>query len=374
MNFGYEIKQIREGIGSELFNKFSNIDCFLAGGAMVSIYNNRPVEDYDIYTKSAKDAFKVIFSLENQKFVCVAKTNRSALFCKGTEENKILVNVIYFNYFNNLKEVFDLFDFTVCMGGYDFKNKTFDFHPAFFRDNLIKKLFYSNNSRYPIGALIRIGKYKNKGFNISKKELIKIILHCQKLEINNMDDLEDQVGTIYGCNLKEIIGEEFDLNTIINKLDKIEDQEFIPNKKVNIDIDWEEVFQPEFDIILCPCNKKYKMLDELFIRESQNNKVTKELQFPFYVYKYVKKTDDKNIFQSFIKPSFKYIIGKRFVDANKQVFCGIYDKHTSFTYYNNPNSVLIKIQVDKPEDFTRFNPYASRGTTISTGTVIEVVS
>jgi hypothetical protein len=376
MNFAYERKKIKEGIGPEVFDSFKNIDCFLAGGAMTSIYNNKPVEDYDIYCKTNKDAFKVIRVLERERFNCLAKTNRSVLFCQGQEENKILVNVIYFNYFNNLQEVFNLFDFTVCMGGYDFKHNSFDFHSAFFRDNLLKNLFYSNNSKYPIGALVRVGKYKNKGFDISKKELLKIALHCSGLEINNIEELEDQVGTIYGCTLSSFIdtNKPFDVKDVISRLDEIEDQDFMPLIKGISSVDWEAEFPNLFDVVAGPAGEKYYMLDDEFIRKAPQNKtIDRELTFPLYLYKYVSKTETKDLFESFMKSSFKYKLGEEFYAGSHGVYCGSYEKRNSFTYSTERNKVLIKIKVKEPSDFVKFNPLSSTGTRVLRGIVEEAI-
>jgi hypothetical protein len=379
MNFAYEQNKIRKGLGAELFDSLSKIDCFLAGGAMVSIYNNKPVEDYDIYVKSPKDAFKIIRELEQMKFVCVAKTNRSALFCLGAEEDKILINLIFFHYFNNLQEVFNLFDFTVCMGGYDFKNKSFDFHPAFFRDNLLKRLFYSNKSKYPIGALIRIGKYRDKDFTISKKELLKIVLHCQKLEINTIEELEDQVGTIYGCNLKEIVGEEFDINDIIEKLDSIEDQDFTPSGKQVLDTNWKEELSVAFEVISYSHGdhsvKKFYVLDDIFIDEAPKDaEATRKVEFPIFLYKYVKETETEGVFCSFMRNSFKYKLGEEFDAGSHGSYCGPYSLRKDFTYSNYSNAVLVKIKVQKPEDIVAVNPVSPIGTTVRKGIVEEVVS
>lgn len=65
------------------------------------------------------------------KYCCMIYTEKGAMF---SVEN-VNLHLIYFNYFNSINELFDTFDFTVCMGAFDFLTEKFVLHDRFLEHN-----------------------------------------------------------------------------------------------------------------------------------------------------------------------------------------------------------------------------------------------
>jgi len=355
MNFSNEKKRIKDALKSndDLINVFKKANAMLAGGAMTSIYRNKPIADFDLYFRSKSDIADVIDYLQERRFVCMAKSDRSALFLK---EN-IYINVIYFKYFNNLSEVFELFDFTCCMCGYDFKTDTIESHPSFYRDTLLGNIVYSAKSKYPLAALLRVQKYINKGFNVSKKEMIRMILHCQKTPVESMDDVADQVGSLYGTNVKEAIGkiEPFSIDAVIERLSEIEDTNFEPEEKKVLQIDWDvELFKDLYYILdagphhcLCRAGRIQKKATNQEITDFCHKSY--RLKFPFYVYKHVKDAGSNKLC-SYFNPTFRYVVGQEVSSKDPGIYTYLPENLRNGMYKPRGNAVAIEIRVDCATD------------------------
>lgn len=364
MNFSNEKKALRDGLGAynKLWDTFKEAGVMLAGGALTSIYRKKPIADYDIYFRSKSDLRDVIEDLESRKFACMAKSDRSALFVganiKSTDpEDNIKINLVYFKYFKNLKEVFKYFDFTCCMCGYDFKTNSFESHPDFYRDVLLKNIVYSAHSKYPLAALLRVQKYIRKGFNISKKEMIKIILHCQKNPIKSMDELEEQIGSLYGTNIRDAVGEiePFSIDAVIERLSEMEDTDFeIEDKKI-LNVDWDiELFKDLYFIgdfgshhFLCVGNK--------IVRTATSNDIENfggksyKIEPPLYLYKHVRDAGPNKL-TSFWTNSFHYAVGQQVGSSSHGIYCYLPERLKNGQYRHRNDAVAIEIRVDRQVD------------------------
>jgi hypothetical protein len=90
MKYSYEIKKIKDNLGSDVFNYLSKLDCFLAGGAITSIYNKKEINDLDIYCASEKIAYNIAFYLtEEDDYKCMSRTKKSSVF--STNEKVLTV-------------------------------------------------------------------------------------------------------------------------------------------------------------------------------------------------------------------------------------------------------------------------------------------
>lgn len=69
---------------------------------------------------------------------------------------------------------------------------------------LTRRLVYSG-SRFPICSLFRIRKFLNRGFTISASEIFKIAWDINKLELSNLDVLEDQLMGVDQAYFMEVI-------------------------------------------------------------------------------------------------------------------------------------------------------------------------
>jgi hypothetical protein len=66
-------------------------------------------------------------------------------------------------------------------------------------------LNFNSNTAYPIMSMLRVDKYKNKGYSISKSEFLRVLLTCMTLKINTIDELKEQLGGMYGLDFTKIL-------------------------------------------------------------------------------------------------------------------------------------------------------------------------
>jgi len=174
-----------------LLGKF---DGYLAGGAMTSIFMRVDINDYDLYPRNEK-AFKDCLSvLSGNSFYLKFVSEKSLTFIKG--EYKI--QVIHYRFFNDHRDVFSDFDFDANMGAYDFIRDEILLHDSFLPALASKDITINKGTKYPLISLVRLKKYQEKGFNFKPTEILKLAIRTTQLNINSWEDLEDQVGGVYG--------------------------------------------------------------------------------------------------------------------------------------------------------------------------------
>lgn len=236
MNFTFEKKKLKTLLGEVLYKELKKHEMILAGGAITSLFTNSEINDFDIYSRREEDVLSFLTETWEGGGFVVTHTKKATLV---TIDEK-LVQLIHFNYYQNADEVFKAFDFTVCMGAFDFKTEEFVLHPDFMKHNSQRVLRFNPNTDYPIVSAIRSEKYQSKGYSISKAEYVRIIMTCMTLEINSYDELKEHLGGMYGVNLdklfEDVKDEEFDLSTAIEKIANItlSDEYFIKPTPVEI--------------------------------------------------------------------------------------------------------------------------------------------
>lgn len=357
----------------ELKNRLKETDAIIAGGAIRSAITGEDINDVDIYFRSMEGAAYVVsYLIENSK--CVSWTNKSGLFAIGSGK---LINIIWFKEFSTPDEVFKSFDFTCVMGAMSCKSNVFTFHDDFFVSNMSKRIRYSATNLYPMASIFRIDKYRKKGFKTSKKELAKIMVKIIGLNISTVEELQDQLGTLYGINLEAVFKDvkEFNTETILEKLDEIECLEEYEKPKFNINTD--DKFLELFEKCI-----RYEKIGKYYIEyigkfksgttsDPINDNIA-DVQFPIKLYKYVKKTPEQNEFVSFYKNTFKYTIGEEVVDNDNGIWIGFFNERSGFTHKNEKDKALIEIEVASKEDIMYFDTSAT-GKRITKGTVVRVV-
>lgn len=197
--------------------------CFIAGGAVLSRVTKQPIADYDVYPKS-REAMLDIFAILLEDGYVVNLSDRAATFklnnVYADNGERAIVQVIIGD-FTFPRDIFDCFDFTVCMGAYDVDQKKYFFDERFWPDVAAKDLVFNPGTLYPLNSLIRVNKYKAKGYHISKPQMVKMILTCMQSQFpSSWEDLEHQIGGTYGrqisINSKDL---EFNMENIFAVLD-----------------------------------------------------------------------------------------------------------------------------------------------------------
>ena len=221
INYEYQKRKLYNYLGENLVKTFKENNAIIAGGCINSIFTNRDINDIDVYFRNDDDLIEVIADVYDGYWIAT-HTKKATLF--KNDYNK-MVQLIHFKRFNNAQEIFDTFDFTVCMGAFDFYTEEFVLHDKFLLDNIQNVLNFNSNTSYPIMSMLRVDKYKNKGYNISKSEFIRILLTCMSLKINTIDELKEQLGGMYGLDFTKILKDvevkedgQVDLVEVVDKL------------------------------------------------------------------------------------------------------------------------------------------------------------
>lgn len=181
--------------------------CYIAGGAILSLVTKTEINDYDIYPKSQSDFENILYKLTDEDCFIMNISDRAITLksnsMKKDNGERTIVQVMFFDWFENSQKIFDKFDFTACMAAYDCDTKTYEFHPDFYPDVASKTLRFNQNTQFPVSSLLRTEKYKNKGFYLGKAESLKIAMCIAKDGLpQSWRELEKQIGGTYGRQLK----------------------------------------------------------------------------------------------------------------------------------------------------------------------------
>lgn len=184
-----ELKKIFEaGAG------FRPAGAFIAGGALTCAFTGKDINDVDMYFKSKKAFIDAVQDAYDDNLWCVAATDRAVTFVKGAA----IVQLMHFDFFESAEQVFDAFDFTMCMGAYDLDAEQFIFHDDFLKHASQRFLRFHSGTRYPFGSLMRVLKYQSRGYTIGKGDLLRIALCCHRVPLTSWDELACAIGGQYG--------------------------------------------------------------------------------------------------------------------------------------------------------------------------------
>lgn len=178
----------------------------IAGGSITSVFSGMPINDYDLYCKSQQEYNSLLKDFRDYIVKPNLEGNPIGTEVFITENavtfrcNKKMYQVIYTHLRNKelslhltAADIIKEFDFTVCMGAYDFMEGCFSFHYQFLEHIARRILMFNPESKYPICALGRVKKYVKKGYHISGAEIVKMSLCVANLEMNNYTDLKEQL-------------------------------------------------------------------------------------------------------------------------------------------------------------------------------------
>jgi len=228
-----EKKKLTSLLTEEVQDSFERNEAIIAGGAITSIFTNREINDLDVYFRSQEKALACVrdmygkseFDCPSFDLICTNYTDKTILFTeKGkNREDALKVQFIIFRYFTNPDDVFDSFDFTACMGAYDFRDGEFHFHKDFFKHNSQRYLKYNTNTQYPLLSVLRVNKYQEKGYSISKPEMLRVITNVMNLDISDWETAKEHIGGFYGLDADKVFDEtkEFSIPELAQQLESV---------------------------------------------------------------------------------------------------------------------------------------------------------
>ncbi len=329
MQYDNELNKIKSLVSERTWELLKFYDAIIGGGAITSVFCNRDVNDLDIYLRSEDDFFKFITELYSDTdftLISANMTNRSILFRdKETQQD---VQLIVYKFFSTVEELFDDYDFTVNMGALSLLDEKFHFHDDFFKHNSQRYLQFHTGTTYPLISALRVQKYKDKGYTISKAQMLRLLLTISRLEINSWEDIKDHCGGFYGLNMDEVFPEdkEFSLDLAIETLDQVFGDNTFKTYFTSISED---------DII------------QKFFEKFNDTRINADTIF----FKNVADDGDGNYFSSYRK-SFKYEVGESVNGGLNGIYCyrgydvlsGIYNA------YKNGNVILELEKVNEKDD------------------------
>lgn len=231
-----EKKKLKQTLGDNAWELFKQAGVFVAGGAVTSVFCNREINDIDVYFRDEESMVRTvaaIFSIEEIAGNLFEITDSFEVYFRGTSQRTLMftwkdrqIQFMTFKYFATVHEIFETFDFTVCMGAYDCAADEFVFHDEFLKHNSQRYLKFNPGTAYPIMSLMRVEKYREKGYMCSKSEMLRILAACMKLEINSWEDSIEHVGGMYGYDMSDAFDEDkpFSLDEMIDQLDTIHER------------------------------------------------------------------------------------------------------------------------------------------------------
>lgn len=173
---------------------FQPANCMIAGGALTSIFTNQPINDVDLYFKSKSAFIAAVREAYDDHLWCVAATDRAVTFKKGNAT----IQMMHFDFFLDAHQIFDAFDFTVCMAAYDLDHSEFVFHEDFLKHASQRYLKFHSGTRFPFGSLLRTVKYQQRGYTLGKGDLLRIALCCHEVKLESWEELAAAIGGQYG--------------------------------------------------------------------------------------------------------------------------------------------------------------------------------
>lgn len=251
MNLTNHKNILLRGLGEDAVRLLKTTNAIVAGGAITSIFSGTEINDYDIYFRSHEDMIIFIrntynnegdYENENEvfplsdnnfldlgqfEFVCHNQTSRSISYT----HNGLNLQLIHFGYFQSARDIFESYDFHINMGAFDFQTEQFVLHDNFMTTVAARKLTFNPGTCYPIMSSLRVSKYLERGYTISKKEMFKIGLAIANLNINTWHGLEDQLSGFYGIDVSEMFdhSEPFSMEAAIDMLNCVQDLPRVPH-------------------------------------------------------------------------------------------------------------------------------------------------
>ena len=228
----YEVekRKIKEMLGSEVYDVLKETKCVLAGGAITSLFTNKEINDFDIYftsKESLSQVFAQAFGVSEDDFLSpyglIVKfaTKRSMLCVDKYGQQKL--QFIHYKIHPNIESIFQSFDFEHVMGAFDFATEEFVLHENFMKANAQRLLQFNPTTDFPITSMMRVQKYKERGYTISKAQMLRIAFTIANKKYASWQDVKSEISGLYGIAPEDMFDETktFSLEEVVLQLDKL---------------------------------------------------------------------------------------------------------------------------------------------------------
>ncbi len=248
MEYKNEVKKIKSRMSPDLWDMLADQGCIIAGGAVTSVFTNKDINDIDVYFPS-KEAFskviKEIYSstdgLEKEGEYSLgyadARVNHVSKKAVLLHSDQQEVQLIGHQFFGNAQDIFKSFDFSINMGAIYMYDGRVSLDAQFLKHNAQKYLHFNPQTTYPLISALRVDKYRQRGYTISKAQMLRVLLAVNNKCIDNWETLMDELGGMYGTPPEEIFdtSKPFNLDDAIAALDGFEIKDIIVPNNPTID-------------------------------------------------------------------------------------------------------------------------------------------
>lgn len=228
--FEIEKLKIKQLLGTDVYDMLKETKCVLAGGAITSLFCNREINDFDIYLtskESLSQIFAQIYGVSEDEYISefdlIAKfaTKRSMLCVDKYHKQKI--QIIHYKIHDSIESIFKSFDFDHVCGAFDFATEEFVLHENFLKSNSQRLMQFNPATDFPITSMLRVSKYKERGYTISKAQVLRVAFTIANKEYASWEDVKSEISGLYGIAPEDMFNEEkpFSLEEVVLQLDKI---------------------------------------------------------------------------------------------------------------------------------------------------------
>jgi hypothetical protein len=190
-----------------IFNYFheKGVDIIIAGSSLLSILNDTPVHDFDIFFKSQSDVDYILNNIDKNDIVFKGVNGTKI---KIIINNKIyLLDLVYNIIFKDKVLLVNHFDFTINQIAIDALGL---YYSEYFVNDYTSKTLRINKLSNPGSTLKRLIKYTKKEYVINNLELKKLYKEIQDTDkefplSDNISQISDNISQIDKKDIKSYL-------------------------------------------------------------------------------------------------------------------------------------------------------------------------
>jgi len=236
-----------DSIWDEDVKKLIKDNSIITGGAIASMFLNEKVSDYDIYFKNKETALAIAKYYINQfnehkksKHEVQYNNDRIKIYIKSKgiaeieDDNSSKIDLdskqknnkkltayrpifltdnaitlsnkvqLIIRFWGKPGEIHKNYDFVHCSNYWTSWNNQLTTNIQALEALLSRELKYVG-SKYPVCSIVRIRKFIKRGFHINAGQMLKIMFQISKLDLSNIDILEEQLTGVDVAYFMELI-------------------------------------------------------------------------------------------------------------------------------------------------------------------------
>ena len=137
--------------------------------------------------------------------VMAAEKFKVEVLCSFIDKySKNKLQFIHYKIFKDAHDIFNSFDFEHVMGAFDFATEEFILHENFMKTNAQRLMQFNPATDFPITSMMRVQKYKERGYTISKAQILRIAFTIANKEYTSWEDVKSEVSGLYGIAPEDI--------------------------------------------------------------------------------------------------------------------------------------------------------------------------